>query len=69
MHARASRTESELILPLDHQSLDLILKGADLVHEIGSLVGGDGSADDGASNTAGATESHLAGDLCAVLVM
>lgn len=44
---------------LDHQSLDLVLESADLAHEVGSLVCGDGSGDDGAGDTAGATESHL----------
>lgn len=44
---------------LDHQSLDLVLKSTDLVHEIGCLVGGDGGGDDGAGDTAGASESGL----------
>lgn len=48
---------------LDHQSLDLVLESADLAHEVGSLVCGDGSGDDGARDTAGATESHLGGNV------
>lgn len=48
-----------LITHLDQESLDLVLEGADLVHEIGSLVGGDGGGDDGAGDTAGTSESGL----------
>jgi hypothetical protein len=48
---------------LDHQSLDLVLEGADLVHEIGRLVGGDGGSDDGAGDAAGAAERRLGGDV------
>lgn len=48
---------------LDHETLDLVLEGADLVHEVRSLVGGDGSGDDGARDTAGTTKSHLGGDV------
>lgn len=44
---------------LDHKPLDLVLEGADLVHEIGGLVGGDGGGDDGAGDTAGTSESGL----------
>ena len=29
------------IISLDHQALDLVLEGADLVVEVGRLVGGD----------------------------
>lgn len=48
---------------LDHESLDLVLESADLAHEVGGLVGGDAAADDSAADTAGAAESHLAGDV------
>ena len=48
---------------LDHESLDLVLEGADLAHEVGGLVGGDAAADDSAADTAGTAESHLAGDV------
>jgi hypothetical protein len=48
---------------LDHESLDLVLKSADLAHKVGGLVGGDAAADDSAADTAGAAESHLAGDV------
>lgn len=48
---------------LDHESLDLVLDGADLAHEVGGLVGGDGGGDDGAGDTAGTAESHLAGNV------
>jgi hypothetical protein len=48
---------------LDHKSLDLVLESADLAHEVGGLVGGNGSSNDGARNTAGATKSHLGGNV------
>ena len=48
---------------LDHEALDLVLEGADLAHEVGGLVGGDAAANDSAADTAGAAESHLAGDV------
>lgn len=56
---------------LDHQSLDLVLESADLVHEIRRLVGGDAGRDDGAGDTAGAAERGLGGnvDIWHVLVL
>lgn len=48
---------------LDHEALDLVLEGTDLVHEVGGLVGGDGSGNDGAGDTAGTAESHLGGNV------
>lgn len=48
---------------LDHQSLDLVLERADLVHEIRRLVGGDAGRDDSARDTAGAAERSLRGDV------
>lgn len=56
---------------LDHQSLDLVLESADLVHEIGRLVGGDAGRDDGAGHAAGAAERGLGGnvDVWHVLVL
>ena len=48
---------------LDHESLDLVLKSADLAHEVRRLVGGDAAADHGAGDTAGTAKSHLAGDI------
>ena len=48
---------------LDLQTLDLVLESADLAHQVGRLVGGDRAGDDGAGDTAGATESHLGGDV------
>ena len=48
-----------MITNLDQKSLDLVLEGADLVHEIGSLVGGDGGSNDGAGDTASTSESGL----------
>jgi murein endopeptidase len=35
----------------------------DLAHQIGGLVGGDGAADDGSTDTAGAAKSHLGWDV------
>jgi hypothetical protein len=46
---------------LDLKSLDLVLKGTDLAHEVGSLVGGDGAGDHSARNAAGSSEGHLGG--------
>lgn len=56
---------------LDHQSLDLVLESADLVHEIRRLVGGDAGRDDGAGHTTGAAKSGLGGnvDVWDVLVL
>ena len=51
------------VVCLDHKSLDLVLESTDLAHEVGGLVGGDGSSNDGAGNTASATESHLGGNV------
>jgi hypothetical protein len=48
---------------LDLETLDLVLEGADLAHEVGGLVRGDAAGNDGASDTAGAAESHLRGDV------
>lgn len=48
---------------LDHETLDLVLQRADLAHEIGSLVGGDGAANDGSADTAGTAKSHLGWDV------
>lgn len=48
---------------LDSKSLDLVLESTDLAHQVGSLVGGDGSGDDGAGNTASTAKSDLGGDV------
>lgn len=48
---------------LDLEPLDLVLESADLAHKVGSLVGGDGSGNDCASNAAGTAECHLRGDV------
>ena len=52
-----------LQIHLDLEAFDLVLEGADLAHEVGSLVGGDASSDDGPGDTASAAESHLGGDV------
>lgn len=54
------------VVCLDHKSLDLVLESADLAHEVGSLVGGDGGSNDSAGNTASATESHLGGNVAVI---
>lgn len=41
---------------LNHQTLDLVLQGADLSLQVGALVGRDGRSDDGAGHTTRATE-------------
>ena len=48
---------------LDHETLDLVLDGTDLSGQVTGLVGGDGAGNDGARNTGGTAESHLAGDV------
>ena len=48
---------------LDLEALNLVLEGADLAHEVGGLVRGDAAGNDSASDTAGAAESHLRGDV------
>lgn len=42
---------------LDHQSLDLVLDGLDLVVEVGSSVGGDRASDNGTAHTARTSKS------------
>lgn len=56
---------------LDGQSLDLVLQSPDLAHQVGSLVAGDGSGDNGAGDTAGTAEGDLGGnvDVGRVLVL
>lgn len=49
--------------PLDHETLDAVLQLSDLRHQIARFVGGDGSRNDGARDTAGATKSSLAGNI------
>ena len=48
---------------LDHETLDLVLESADLVVQVAGLVGRDASRNDGAADTAGTAESHLAGNV------
>ena len=47
---------------LDQELLDLELDGQNLGLEVRALVGGDGGSNDGARDTAGATEGSLGGD-------
>lgn len=44
---------------LDHKSLNLVLQGSDLVHEITGVVGGDAGSNDGTRNTAGSSEGTI----------
>jgi hypothetical protein len=46
---------------LDLETLNLVLEGADLAHQVGGFVGGDRRRDDRTSNTTGAAKCHLAG--------
>ena len=48
---------------LDHESLNLVLDGPDLAHEITSLVGGDTGRDHRTRHTSGPTQGKLAGDV------
>lgn len=46
---------------LQHKTLNLGLDGADLVGQLGGLVGGDGASDDGTADTGGTAKGHLQG--------
>lgn len=48
---------------LNHQTLDSSLDGADLVGQLGGLVGGDRASNHGARDTGGTAQSHLAGNV------
>lgn len=48
---------------LDHESLDLVLQGLDLVHQVTGLVGGDAAGDNGTADTACSAQSTLGGDV------
>ena len=55
---------SKLFVPhLDLETLDLVLEGPDLAHEVTGFVGRDGTGDDSTGDTAGAAEGHLGGDV------
>jgi hypothetical protein len=63
IHSESIRRTGDATRRLDLQTLDLVLEGADLAHEVRGLVGGDGRGDDGAGDTAGTAKSHLGGDV------
>ena len=44
---------------LNLETLNLVLEGPDLAHQIGGFVRGDRAGDDGASDSASTSESHL----------
>jgi hypothetical protein len=46
-------------LCLDLETLDLVLEGADLAHQVGGFVGGNRRRDDRTSNSTGAAKCHL----------
>ena len=48
---------------LDLETLDLVLEGADLAHEVRGFVCRDASSDNGPGDTASAAKSHLGGDV------
>jgi hypothetical protein len=48
---------------LDHQTLDSGLDGADLVGQLGGLVGSDRASNHRAGDTGSTAQSHLAGDV------
>lgn len=56
---------------LDHESLDLVLEAADLVHQVAGLVGGDAGGDDGTADATGTAQGSLGGhvDVGHVLVL
>lgn len=48
---------------LDSQSLNLVLQSADLAHQVGGLVGGDGGSNNGAGDTTSTAKGDLRGDV------
>jgi hypothetical protein len=50
-------------LRLDLETLDLVLEGPDLAHEVRGFVGRDGAGDDGPGDTTCAAQSHLGGNV------
>lgn len=48
---------------LDLETLDLVLEGADLAHQVRRLVGCYAAGDNSASDAAGTSESHLGRDV------
>lgn len=50
-------------IPLDHETLNLVLDGADLAHKVTSLVGSDTGGDHRTGDTGGPTQGELAGDI------
>lgn len=48
---------------LDHESLDFVLDGSDLAHQITGLVGGDASGDHRARDTGRTAQGELAWDV------
>lgn len=70
-HTQQTRVHSKPYPSLDHESLNLVLDGPDLAHEVTSLVGGDASRDHGAGHTSRTTQRKLAGhvDVGHVLVL
>ena len=48
---------------LDHQAFDLVFKRSNLPHEIASLVGSDGAANNCSADAASATEGDFRGDI------
>lgn len=62
-NAPPNHAQDDILDPLDHETLDLVLDGADLSGQVTGLVGGDGGSDDGAGDTGGTAKSHLAGNV------
>lgn len=48
---------------LDHETLDLVLDGADLGGQVTGLVGSDGGSNHGTGDTSGTAKSHLTGNV------
>jgi hypothetical protein len=48
---------------LNSEALDLVAHGSDLAGELTGIVAGDASSNDGAANTTGTAEVHLAADV------
>lgn len=71
LKTQETRSHPKPFPPLDHESLDLVLDGPDLAHEVTGLVGGDAGCDHGAGHTSRTTQRKLAGhvDVGHVLVL
>lgn len=57
------KTHHQPYIPLNHETLNLVLDGADLAHKVTSLVGSDTGGDHRTGDTGGTAQGELAGDV------